>query len=158
MKLPAEIIKVGQEPAVLAALDADSYKISSDPESLIPSFEINPDLRKNIFYAKSLGEIVISYESIEKELAAERKGLQHVNNTSNRISRLLFVTNDGSPRFYRELTYLQHKEGGRILICRLNITSFEMGKILVMPGTPVKAVLINRKRSVVNVLKTLIDL
>gem|GEM_PF-3973671 len=36
-----------------------------------------------------------------------------------RVSRLLLVTDDGSPRFYRELSFLQAQQGGRVLICRL---------------------------------------
>lgn len=153
MKLPKEIIKEGLESVTLAALEKCSFAISPEPATSVPSFDLNPELRKNIFYAKSLGALVIGYENIEKELASERKGLQHVNNTSDRISRLLLVTNDGSPRFYRELTYLQHKEGARVLICHLNISSLEMGEILAIPAKAVKAILINRKTSVVNVLK-----
>ena len=156
MKLPKEIIKEGLEAEVLTALAKSSFSISSELESSVLLFELNPELRKNIFYAKSLGELVIGYENIEKELASERKGLQHVNNTSDRISRLLIVSNDGSPRFYRELTYLQHKEGARVLICYLNVDSLEMGEILAMPGKAIKAILINRKTSVVNVLKAVI--
>ena len=65
--------------------------------------------------------MIIGYESVEKILANERKGLQNVDNQSERVSRLLIVTNDGSPRFYRELKFLQNKEGGRVLICRLDV-------------------------------------
>lgn len=156
LKLPKDIVKEGIEENVLAALGQNSFPISSGPDVFIPSIELKPELRKNIFYAKSLGELVIGYENIEKELASERSGLHHVGNRSERVSRLLIVTNDGSQRFYRELTYLQHKEGGRVLICHLNISSLEMGEILAMPGRSVKAVLINRKTSVANVLKALV--
>jgi len=156
MKLPKEIVKEGLERQVEEALSRDCFEICNDSQLLIPSLEINEELRKNIFYAKSLGEMVISYESIEKELSAERKGLQHVGNNSERISRLMIVSNDGSPRFYRELRFLQHKEGARLLICRLNVSALEMGDILALPGKPIKAILINRKTSVVNVLKAII--
>lgn len=156
MKLPKEIAKAGIETEIVAALAKDLFQIRIDPDISIPSLKLTPELRKHLFYAKSIGEMVVSYESVEKELAVERKGLQNVNNHSDRISRLLIVTNDGSERFYRELTYLQRKEGGRVLVCRLEISSLEMGEILAMPGRSVKAALINRKKSVINVLKAII--
>ncbi len=155
MKLPKAIVKEGVEAEVIDALEKESFQICIDPDISIPSLELNPELRKYLFYAKSMGEMVVSYESIEKELAAERKGLQNVGNQSDRISRLLIVTNDGSPRFYKELKFLQHKQGQRVLICRLDIDSLKMGEILNKPGVPIKAILINRKSSVVNVLKAL---
>ncbi len=144
------------ESEVIAALEKESFQIRIDPDTSIPSLKLNPELRKHLFYAKSMGEMVISYESVEKELAAERKGLQNVNNHSERVSRLLIVTNDGSERFYRELTYLQHKEGGRVLVCRLDVSSLEMGEILAMLGRSIKAILINRKNSVTNILKAIV--
>jgi len=156
MKLPKDLCADGVDADVQRVLERESFEISSDPHVSIPSLELNPELRKNIFYSKSLGELVIGYESIELELASQRKGLLNVDNNSERVSRLLIVTNDGSRRFYRELRFLQHKEGGRVLICRLNISSQEMGEILAMPGRSIKAILINRKTSVVNILKALI--
>ena len=82
--------------------------------------------------------------------------LQKVNNQSDRVSRLLMVTNDGSPRFYRELEFLHKKHGTRVMICRLDIGSVLMGNILGLKDKQVKAVLLNRKNSVVNVLKSLL--
>jgi hypothetical protein len=153
MKLPKQLDKEGVEADVRAQLEKDQFEICSESNISIPSFELNPELRKHIFYAKSMGELAIGYENIEKVLDIERKGLQNVDNQSERVSRLLIVTNDGSPRFYRELKYLQHKQGGRVLICRLNVDSLLMGQILGMKERAIKAILINRKRAVVNVLK-----
>jgi len=157
MKLPKQLDKDGVEVDVRAALEKDQFEICSDPHISISSFELNPELRKNIFYAKALGELVIGYETIEKSLASEKKGLLNVDNQSERVSRMLIVTNDGSERFYRELKYLQHKQGGRVLICRLNVDSILMGGILGLKERLIKAVLINRKTSVVNVLKAVLS-
>ena len=155
MKLPKQLAKEGVEADVRTELERESFELLPGSGICIPSLRINPELRKNIFYAKSLGELVFGYEAIGKVLAGERKGLQKVGNQSDRVSRLLLVTNDGSPRFYRELKFLQHKESGRVLICRLDIGSGVMGDILGMTGNSVKAVLLNRKLSVVNTLKSL---
>ncbi|MDA3925997.1 MAG: hypothetical protein PF904_14970 [Kiritimatiellae bacterium] len=155
MKLPKQLAKDNIEAEVQAALEKEKFELYSDSGIYIPALKLNPELRKNIFYAKSLGELIIGYEAIEKGLASERKGLLNVDNQSDRISRLLIVSNDGSPRFYRELKFLQHKEGGRVLICRLDVDSLLMGEILGLKERSIKAILVTRKNSVVNVLKSL---
>ena len=154
MKLPKQLKKDNVEEEVRAILERARFELYSNSNIYIPVLQLNPELRKNIFYAKSLGELIIGYEAVEKSLANERKGLQNVDNQSERVSRLLIVTNDGSPRFYRELTFLQNKQGGRVLICRLDVDSFLMADILGLKDKAVKAVLVNRKNSVVNVLKS----
>jgi len=155
MKLPKELAKENIEAKVLAALERERFELYSGSKNYVPLLQLNPELRKNIFYAKSLGELIIGYDAIELTLAAERKGLQNVDNQSERISRLLIVTNDGSARFYRELSYLQNKQGGRVLVCRLEIDSALMADILGLKEKTVKAILVNRKRSVINVLKAM---
>jgi hypothetical protein len=155
MNLPRQLEKDGVEAAVAAVLQKDRFAISAETGVTVASLELNDGIRRNLFYARSLGELIIGYEMIEKALAAERRGLAHVGNRSERVSRLLLVTNDGSPRFYRQLTFLQRHEGPRVLICRLNADSLEMAEMLGLPGKSVKAVLVNRKNSVVNLLKAL---
>lgn len=156
MLLPKELAKENLEAEILALLEKERFEIDPDSKAHIPVLQLTEALRKNIFYAKCLGELVVGYEAIEKALAGERKGLQNVDNQSERISRLLLVTNDGSPRFYRELIFLRNKQGGRVLICRLEMDSALMADVLGLKETTVKAVLINRKNSVVNVLKSLL--
>ena len=156
MKLPRQLVKENVEPDVRAALEKESIELCSDSNIYIPVLKLNPALHKQIFSAKFLGELIIGYFAVEKALDNELRGLQNVNNQSDRISRLLIVTNDGSPRFYRQLEFLHKKQGGRVLICRLDIDSLLMGNILKLKNTQVKAVLLNRKESVINVLKSLL--
>ena len=156
MKLPKQLEKERVESDVRAALEKESIELCSDSKIHIPLLKLNSELRKHVFYAKCLGELIIGYEGIEKALANELHGLQKVNNQSDRVSRLLIVTNDGSPRFYRELEFLHKKHGRRVMICRLDIGSVLMGNILGLKDKQVKAVLLNRKNSVVNVLKSLL--
>ncbi len=156
MQLPKQLAKEHLESDVREILERESSEICADSEISIPLLKLNSELRKQIFYAKSLGEVTIGFESIEKYLLHELRGLQKVDNHAGRVSRLLIVTNDGSPRFNRELEFLHNKQGGRVLICRLDIDSAIMGDILLMKNTLVKAVLMNRKTSVVNVLRSLL--
>ncbi|MCI5166101.1 MAG: hypothetical protein D3903_08380 [Candidatus Electrothrix sp. GM3_4] len=156
MKLPKDLEKEEVESAVRAVLEKESIELCSDSNIYIPVLKLNPELRKQIFYAKFIDELIIGYRDIEKTLENELHGLQNVNNNSDRVSRLLLVTNDGSPRFYSQLEFLHKNQGGRVLICRLDIDSLLMGNILELKDKQVKAVLLNRKKSVANVLKSLL--
>ena len=156
MKLPKQLEKDNVELDVQAVLKKESIELCSDSNIYIPVLKLNEELHKHIFSAKSLGELIIGYEAVEKALENELHGLQKVNNQSDRVSRLLIVTNDGSPRFYRQLEFLHKKQGGRVLICRLDVDSTLMGNILQLEDKQVKAVLLNRKKSVINVLKSLL--
>ena len=156
MKLPKQLGKEDLEEGVQAALENESIELCSDSGIYIPVLQLNPELRKQIFYAKFQGELIVGSRDIEKSLKNELHGLKKVNNLSDRVSRVLLVTNDGSPRFYRQLEFLHKEQGGRVLICRLDIDSVLMGNILELKEKQVKAVLLNRKESVVNVLKSLL--
>jgi len=156
MKLPKQLEKEKVDSDVRAVLEKESIELCSDSIIYIPVLKLTPELGKQIFHAKFLGELIIGYSDVEKALENELYGLQNVNNKSDRVSRLLIVTNDGSPRFYRQLEFLHKKQGGRVLICRLDVDSLLMGNILELKDKPVKAVLLTRKASVVNVLKSLL--
>jgi hypothetical protein len=156
MDLPKQLAKDHVESEVREALQRERIELCAGSDISIPLLELTPELRDEIFYAKALGEVTIGYEPIEKRLLHELRGLQKVDNQGERVSRLLIVTNDGSPRFYRELEFLHKKHGGRVLICRLDVNSAIMGGILGLKETPVKAALLNRKTSVVNVLRSLV--
>ncbi|MEA3333414.1 MAG: hypothetical protein U9Q58_07440 [Pseudomonadota bacterium] len=156
MKLPRQLENEGFESNVRAALERESIELYRDSERYIPVLKLNPELRKHIFYAKSVGALIFGFEAIEEFLANELQGLQKVDSLSDRVSRLLIVTNDGSHRFYRGLEFLQKRQGERVLLCWLDVDSVSMGNILGFKGKQVKAVLLNRKKSVMNVLKSLL--
>jgi len=157
MKLPKQLKKERLEAHIRAVLEKESIQLCSDSELYIPVLKINPELRRHLFYAKSLSELLIGYEEIEVFLTKELHGLQKSHNQSDRISRLLLISNDGSSRFYRQFEFLRKKQGERVLICRLDLDSSMMGNILGLKNKQVKAILLNRKNSVINVLKSLIQ-
>ena len=156
MKLPRQLEDEGLESDIRAALERESIALYSNSDMYIPVLKLNLELRKHIFYSKSAGALIFGFEAIEEYLANELQGLQKADNLSDRVSRLLIVTNDGSHRFYRGLEFLQKRQGKRVLLCRLEVDSELMGNILGFEGKQVKAVLLNRKRSVMNVLKSLL--
>lgn len=156
MKLPKQLGKENLEADVQAVLEKENTQLCDDSNIFIPLLYLNPELRKQIFYAKFRDQVIVGFQDIEKTLKNELHGLQHVKNQSDRVSRLLLVANDGSPRFYRQLEFLHKNQGGRVLICRLDVDSSLMGEILELKDKKVKAVLLIRKEAVVNVLKSLL--
>ena len=112
---------------------------------IFPLLTLTPKLRTHIFHAKSLGDLIIGYDAMAKALADELRGLRKTKNLGDRVSRLLLASNDGSPRFYRQLAFLQERQGPRLLICRLAVDSLLMGNILGFKEQVVKAVLPEQK-------------
>jgi len=156
MKLPKQLEKEGIEPDVRAALEAECIGLPGASGMVIPVLKLTPKLRTNIFHAKSIGDLIIGYEAMAKALADELRGLRKTDNLGDRVTRLLMASNDGSPGFYRQLTFLQERQGPRLLICRLDVDSLLMGNILGFKDQVVKSVLVNKKKSVANVLKSLV--
>ena len=156
MNLPKQLEAEGVASDVRAALQAESVELYCASAIYIPVLKLTPQLRTNIFHAKSVGELIVGYEAIAKALANELRGLQKIDSLGDRVSRLLLVTNDGSQRFYGEIAFLQKRQGARVLICRLDVDSLLMGNVLGFKDQVVKAVLLNKKKGVIHVLKGLL--
>ena len=154
MKLPKQLAEEGLEDEIRSALEKNKVELYKGAGLLIPLLPLTEELRKHIFYARSVDELAIGYEVIEKTLNNELRGLKKTNNMSDRVSRLLFISNDGSHRFYRELEFLQNKHGNRVLICRIDADSKTMGSVLGLKGRSIKAIMVIRKRSLLNILQS----
>lgn len=74
----------------------------------------------------------------------------------NRISRLLFFSNDGAERFYRhiEQTLLEHTP--RLLGCLLDIDGSALGHLITGKSGIIKIIMIDHKDAVSDVLNALI--
>ncbi|MGL4854701.1 MAG: hypothetical protein ACRC37_05550 [Lentisphaeria bacterium] len=154
---PKQLIKENLDGKVLEKLNEKHCIIEGiDKESSIPSLELTPALRTNIFYAYASKNASIGMENIEKEMQREQGGIIKNVNQSERVSRLLIVSNDGSERFYRQLPFLQKMHGGRLLVVFLNINSEAFGKVLGLKEKKIKSLLVNHKDSVVQILKSIL--
>jgi hypothetical protein len=91
-------------------------------------------------------------ELIAEKLAAEQRGLDALNQKAPegpqnaRASRVLFITNDGSTRFYRDCDALIHRYAQRLLGCRLDITGEAFGVALFGSPKLVRSVLVFDKK------------
>ena len=69
-----------------------------------------------------------------------------------RISRLLLLANDGSPRFYRNVDALLRRHGSRLFALRLDLDALPLGSLLYGPDRLTRLLLIEHKDAVAAVL------
>lgn len=91
-------------------------------------------------------------ERAAETLAGEQKGLDAVKHRTPqapnpRISRVLFVTEDGSTRFYRDCEGLARRYADRLLVCRLALTGEALGEAILGPAKLARTVLVTDKRA-----------
>ena len=156
MELPKQLKKDNIEVEVQAALDKESIALYTESETQISVLTLSHKMRQQIFFAKSMGDVILGLDTIEKSLENELRGLEKTDNKSERISRLLLVTNDGSTSFYQGVEYLLQTQVTRLMVCRLDIDAKLMANILGLKNKKVKAVLLNSKKAVINVLKSIV--
>ena len=100
------------------------------------------------------------FDQAERVLAAEEKGLAHVDRThgiarGRRVSRLLVLADDGSDRFYREVEFLLQRHAPRVLALRISLDEHALGGVIFGPGQVARLVLVEHKDAVADVLLAL---
>lgn len=152
--LPKQLVKEGLDQDVLAYFEKMSTPLYPESGMQIPQIPVTPTFHSHIFYAESLGHIEIGFENIEVFLKREKYGIEKAGNSSNRISRILLLSNDGSKRFYKQVEFIKED---RLLVIRLDVPSDQFGKILGLKKKIIKAALITHKSSVANILTHMIN-
>ncbi|HWO13382.1 MAG TPA: hypothetical protein VNN80_27970 [Polyangiaceae bacterium] len=146
--------------ALLAALRAGARPLWAGGVLLVPTARWTPHLVAAIEAAQREGRLVRGLEQAEKTLAREARGLSLVDARSAaprgaRVSRLLLVSNDGSPRFYREVERLVAASSPRLLPIRVDADSNQFVSSVPEPSGVVRALLIEHKELVAAVLLAL---
>jgi hypothetical protein len=102
-------------------------------------------------------------EGAQAALAAEEAGLRAAVATrpvarGTRISRLLVVSGDGSPRFYREVEKLRTAHASRLEVLMLDCDEVVLGEAVFGRGRRARAVLLDHKEAVARLLVELDEL
>lgn len=126
----------------------------------VPRVPLIPALASELQRAFSAGRIVRGLEDAERALAAEARGLQHVDRRTGvqrggRVSRLLVLADDGSERFYRNVESLLRAHAPRVLALRLPVDQEVLGGLVFGPGQLARLLLIEHKDAVTSVLLAL---
>lgn len=164
MKLPKDVVADPRHDAVVSLLGTNTHMLwekGANPVSTIP---MNLKLAGALQRAFSLNQAIQGLEQITKEMAFEQKGLDAVIEKTAadrpqqpRISRLLFMSNDGSERFYRDCDSLLSKYGQRLLGCRIDLSGEDFGVAIFSAPKLVRAALITDKKAVAQALLALLN-
>jgi len=100
-------------------------------------------------------------EEAAARLGVEEEGLRQADATrppgGARISRLLVVSADGSPRFYRQLDRVLEAHAGRVAALVLGCDETVLGEATFGRGRRARAVLLDHKQAVADFLSTLAE-
>lgn len=120
----------------------------------------SPAVAQALFEARRARRMVRGLESAEERLAAQEAGLRRSPATQapagqRRVSRLLVVSADGSPRFYRQVLRLRDRYASRLEALVLECDETRLGEALFGPGQVTRAVLLDHKEAVIWLLESL---
>lgn len=160
LRLPRRVEDEPGAAHLVRELAARSRPLWAGGELRVPRVEAAPDLEAVLKSAYSAGRIVRGLEGAERALAAEQRGLQHVDQKTGvarggRVSRLVVLANDGSERFYRSVESLLQRHAPRVLALRLSVDEDALGRLLFGPNQVARLLLIEHKDAVSAVLLAL---
>jgi len=161
IRLPKELEATPEGEEIWNRLFSETTGLWSGSSNQVPVVAVHQRLHEALFYARTAGHVLRSYEQIALELKRGKRGLESLQKktgqaASNRVSRMVFVTRDGSDRLYRRCGELLDRYGNLILLCQLDILSDELGGILYGKPENVKVIMITHKRSIIHVLRSLL--
>jgi hypothetical protein len=155
--------KVEDDPAaahLASELAAHALPLWAGSELRVARADLSPALEAALASAFSAGQIVRGLEDAARVLAAEARGLEHVDQRTGaargaRISRLLVLADDGAERFYRNVESLLHKHAPRVLALRLSVDERTLGQLLFGPDRVARLLMVEHKDAVSRVLLAL---
>lgn len=138
---------------LIRGLTAHARALWPGGKIMVPSIVFNPALAEILRKAHASGQLVRSLESAERQLAAEGRGLDLVDQKSGiprgeRVSRLLVLADNGSERFYRQVEKLLRQHGPRVLALRMDVEAEILGQMIFGPGHRVLLLQLNHKDAV----------
>jgi hypothetical protein len=112
--------------------------------------------------ARRAGLLVGGMEKIQKSLSQQSSGFQTlerrgVGSSPKEIVRLMLVSNDGSPRFYRTAERLIKEHEPWLALAVLNVDARELGRQFFGPEASVKALLLDHKEWVCRFLESWLE-
>ena len=162
LKLPKELSADPRHDEVQALLTQAGTSLWENGTNLVPTLPFTPRLGTELRRILATGMGTQGLEQITKELGHEQKGLDALaeKDTANpqkpRISRVLFMANDGSERFYRECDSVLTRFSSRLLGCRLDLPGEILGASIFNTPKLIRAILITDRTAVSRALLALL--
>ena len=146
--------------ALRARLAAAEQPLWAGAAIAAPRMSMGPALADRLGRAARADALVLGLEAAAARLDREAHGLAAADARRGeargaRVSRLLLVADDGAERFYREVERVARRHGARLLVCRLALDAAALGAAVTGRGSRVKAVLVEDKHVVADLLGAL---
>ena len=160
LRLPRQVEDDPAGAQLASELAARALPLWPRGELLVARAELSPGLEAALTSAFSAGQIVRGLEDTTRALAAEARGLAHVDQRTGaargaRVSRLLVLADDGAERFYRNVEALLRKHAPRVLALRLSADERALGQLLFGPDRVARLLMVEHKDAVSQILLAL---
>lgn len=152
LKLPKDVVADPRHDALVRLLEMRAGLLWEHGRNQVATLPMTNALTAELRGALSAGHAYQGFELISERLASEQKGLDALNKKAAdgpqnaRVSRILFLANDGSERFYRDCDALLSRYPQRLLACRLEIAGEALGQALLGSAKMVRSVLVVDKK------------
>jgi hypothetical protein len=162
IKLPKDVLADPRQELLSKLLTANTRPLYENGRHQVATFPLNAALAMILRQALAFNQAIRGGEMIVPALAREQKGLDALNQKSGgasqaaRISRILFMTADGSTRFYRDCDSLLSRYPERLLGCRLDITADAFGEAILGSPNLIRALLVTDKKTASRALLALV--
>lgn len=152
LKLPKDVVADPRHDEVVNLLARNASVLWEGGRTPVATLPLTEALSGTLRGALAAGHACQGLELITEKLAREQKGLDAVSQKTPespqnaRASRILFLANDGSTRFYRDCDALLARYAQRLLACKLDVTGEELGNALRGGSKMVRSVLVFDKK------------
>lgn len=162
LKLPKDLVADPRHDAVSELLTKHAGLLWESGRNQVATLPMTDALARELRGALSAEYACQGLELITDKLASEQKGLDAAakkapeSPQNARASRILFLANDGSTRFYRDCDALLSRYPQRLLACRLEIPGEELGAQLTGSAKLIRSVLVFDKKVAARALLALL--
>jgi hypothetical protein len=127
-----------------------------------PRYPFARTIRDGLFEARRARRVIRGLEGAESTLETEEAGLSRAAATRpdpvrSRISRLLIIASDGSPRFYRNVERLRERFETRLEVLTLDCDETALGEAVFGADRRARALMIDHKDAVSRFLTIICD-
>jgi hypothetical protein len=162
LKLPKTLLEHPRREAIEAFFSASVAPLFPEARSRVTLRPFDQPLREALKAAFGMRHLIQGLELIETVLDREEKGLALVRQKtgqpeSQRLSRLVILAADGTPRFYRDADRLLERHKSRVWGVKVDATGEELGRGATPKGGSAKALMIDDKDALVLALARLVD-
>jgi hypothetical protein len=162
LKLPKDVVADPRHDALVTLLNAHAALLWEKGKNQVATLPMTTALAAELRDALVAGHACQGLELITERLRSEQKGLDALSKKAPespqnaRASRVLFLANDGSTRFYRDSDALLTQYQQRVLACQLEIAGEEFGNALFGAPRMVRSVLVVDKKAAAKALLALL--